>query len=96
MAIALQTFVVKNTDKKSGIERLYSMPLCNFLSDSSQPYDDLFSYDYVLLFKNWSQVSDKFELLDVRVAATKNHRYTYGALHVCVCVNDVHAVVYYS
>lgn len=71
LAEAIQSFLMC-INKRCGIERLSPMPLCNFLSDSCQPYDNVFSKDYEVLLKSWSHLSDKFKLKEIRSAVAKD------------------------
>ena len=69
---AIQRFVVNCTqDKQLTIERLYGMPLVNFLTDTSTPYEDILSTDCEQLIKMWNHLCKAFNLKDVRSNISK-------------------------
>ena len=79
MGRAIQRFLTDySQDKQLAIGRLFGMPLVNFLIDSSQPFEDIFSKDYEQLIKMWSHLGESFKLKDVRSTISKtNARYNY-------------------
>ena len=69
---AIQGFVSDCTqDKQLTINRLFGMPLVNFLTDTSLPYEDILSTGCEELIKMWNHLCEMFNLKDVRLNISK-------------------------
>ena len=86
MGRAIRHFVTDSIQEKQfPIGRLFGMPLVNFLNDTSQPYEDIFSKDYEQLIKMWSHLDKTFSLKVIRSIVSKtNARYNSKCTYKCL------------
>ncbi len=61
-------------EQSMSIEWMYGLPLCNFLMERSEPFQNIDDMSDKVLLANWRQVASIFHLYNVRKKFAHQHK----------------------